>query len=101
MLVIEVIGIICAIWKAVGTLQGDILTFSGVVIAAITAWLQAKQYRTLATAHTVTFLELASIHSKLPHQQNEAEWATFVSDAEEAFSREHTLWKASRGLGWR
>ncbi|MBZ5502316.1 MAG: DUF4231 domain-containing protein [Acidobacteriia bacterium] len=100
-LVVEIAGITCAILKAVGTIEGDLLTFSGVIIVAITAWLQAKQYRTLATAYTVTALELASVRSKIMDQMNETEWATFVSDAEEAFSREHTLWKASRGIGWR
>ena len=64
----------------------------------MTAWLQTKQHQTLATAYTVTALELASVRSKIAYQNNEADWAKFVSDAEEAFSREHTLWKASRGV---
>ena len=100
-LMIEATGIVCGILKAVGTIEGDLLTFSGVIIAAVTAWMQAKQYRTLATAYTVTALELATLRSKVMDQQSETEWATFVSDAEEAFSREHTLWKASRGIRWR
>lgn len=101
MLVVEIAGVSCGIFKAVGTIEGDLLTFSGVIVTAIAAWLQAKQYRTLATAYTVTALELASVRSKIMDQTDETEWATFVSDAEEAFSREHTLWKASRGIRWR
>jgi hypothetical protein len=97
-LAIEVVGVVCGILKSVGTLQGDLLTFSGVVVATIMAWLQTKQYRALATAYTVTALELASVRSKIGNQNTEAEWAKFVSEAEEAFSREHTLWKASRGV---
>ena len=72
--------------------------FAGAMVAAMTAWLQTKQHRTLATAYTVTALELASVRSRIVHQASEEDWATFVSDAEEAFSREHTLWKASRGV---
>lgn len=98
MLGIEIGGVIFAILKVVGTIEGDVLTFTGAVVATITAWFQTKQYRTLATAYTVTALELASVRSKIANQKTETEWAKFVSDAEEAFSREHTLWKASRGV---
>jgi hypothetical protein len=98
MLAVEVVGIICGILKAVGAIQGDLLTFSGVIVATMMAWLQAKQYRTIATAYTVTALELASVRSKIADQKTEVAWAGFVNDAEEAFSREHTLWKASRGV---
>jgi type III secretory pathway component EscS len=98
MLAIELVGVICGILKAIGTLQGDFLTFSGVIVATMLAWLQTKQCRTLATAYTVTFLELASVRSKIVNQKTEEDWARFVSEAELAFSREHTLWKASRGV---
>jgi hypothetical protein len=98
MLAIEIAGVIFGILKAIGVIEGDLLTFSGVILATTTAWIQTKQYRTLATAYTVTALELASVRSKIANQHSEAEWAKFVDDAEEAFSREHTLWKASRGV---
>jgi hypothetical protein len=98
MLIVEIGGVVFGILKAVGTLEGDLLGFAGAIAATMTAWLQTKQHRTLATAYTVTTLELASVRSKISHQGSEADWATFVSDAEEAFSREHTLWKASRGV---
>jgi hypothetical protein len=98
MLAIEIAGVIFGILKAIGSIEGDLLTFSGVILATTAAWIQTKQYRTLATAYTVTALELASVRSKIANQYSEAEWAKFVNDAEEAFSREHTLWKASRGV---
>ncbi len=98
MLAIEIAGVIFGILKAIGVIEGDLLTLSGVILATSTAWIQTKQYRTLATAYTVTALELASVRSKIGNQDSEVEWAKFVADAEEAFSREHTLWKASRGV---
>jgi hypothetical protein len=61
------------------------------LVAAMTAWLETKQYQMLATAYAVTSIELASVRTKIAWQQNEGDWAKFVSDAEEAFSREHTL----------
>jgi SMODS and SLOG-associating 2TM effector domain 3/SMODS and SLOG-associating 2TM effector domain 1 len=98
MLAVEIVGVVCAILKAVGVIEGDLLGFAGAVVATMTAWLQTKQHRTLATAYAVTTLELASVRSKIAYQNNESDWAKFVADAEEAFSREHTLWKASRGI---
>ena len=98
MLALEVAGVICGILKAVGVIEGDLLLFTGAVVATMTAWLQTKQHRNLATAYAVTVLELASVRSKIASQQTELDWAAFVNDAEEAFSREHTLWKASRGV---
>jgi hypothetical protein len=78
--------------------EGDLLIFFGAVVAAMAAWLQTKQYRALATAYGITALELASVRTQVQWQQNDNDWAKFVNDAEEAFSREHTLWKASRGV---
>jgi hypothetical protein len=98
MIVVEIIGVIAAILKAVGLLDGDVLIFAGAVVAAMAAWLQTKQHQTLATAYAVTSIELASVRTKIAWQTNENDWGKFVSEAEEAFSREHTLWKASRGV---
>lgn len=98
MLVVEAVGIVAATLKAVGSIEGDWLGLASAVVAAMSAWLQSKQHQTLATAYAVTALELASVRSRIQHQVSEADWAKFVSDAEEAFSREHTLWKASRGV---
>lgn len=96
MLFFEVAGFAGGLLKALGVIEGDLLTLS-TIVASLTAWLQTKQHRTLATAYAVAVLELASVRAKIASQNNEAEWAKFVSDAEEAISREHTLWKASRG----
>lgn len=98
MLIIELLGAVAAVIKAVGLMEGDLLIFAGTLVAVMTAWVQTKQHGTLATAYGVTALELASVRSKVAHQATEADWAKFVDDAEEAFSREHTLWKASRGV---
>jgi hypothetical protein len=99
MLIVEITGVVAALMKAVGSVDGDLLIFVGAVVAAMTAWLQTKQHQTLATAYAVTAIELASVRTRIGWQTNENDWARFVSDAEEAFSREHTLWKASRGVG--
>jgi len=83
---------------AFGVLDFDILGILAAVAAAIVAWNQAKQHKTLATAYDITSQELASISSELDMVDAEADWAEFVGQAEEAISREHTLWRASRGI---
>jgi len=98
MLAVEGTGIAAAILKAAGTVGGELLSLGGAIVAAMTAWLQTKQYRTIAAAYSVTALELASVRSRIANQVTEADWSKFVSDAEDAISREHTLWKASRGV---
>jgi hypothetical protein len=64
----------------------------------VTAWVQAKQYQNLATAYGVTSQELSSVASEVATLTDEALWARFVREAEQTISREHTLWRASRGV---
>lgn len=65
--------------------------------AAGTAWLQTKQFDSTGRAYAVAAQELAAVRSLAPAANSEAAWATFVDDAEEAISREHTTWRARRG----
>ena len=95
LLAVEVLGAIGAILKAVGMLQLDLLGLAGTAAAAGTSWLAAKQHETLAEAYSVTAQELAVVAARMDQAQTEASWARFVDDAEEAISREHTLWRAS------
>ena len=64
--------------------------------AATAAWVQAKQYATLASAYATANEELASIRVLSAHATGEAAWAEFVDSAEGAISREHTMWRAPR-----
>ena len=77
-------------------LRIDLLGLAGAVIAAGAAWVQAKQHQTLANAYAVASQELAAISAQVDWASGEQEWAHFVDQAEEAISREHTLWRASR-----
>jgi hypothetical protein len=96
--VVEFAGLVGGGLRAFGELDVDLLGVCAALAAAIAAWLQAKQHQTLATAYGVTAQELASVAAELETLSDEADWADFVGGAEEAISREHTLWRASRGL---
>lgn len=96
--VIEAIGLLGAVLRIWGVWRLDLLGFAGASAAALAAWIQTNQYRTLHSAYVVTALELSSLRDKVFAPTTEEEWAQFVEESEKAFSREHTLWKASRGV---
>ena len=87
-----------AVLKAGGIMPVNVLGLASAAIAGATAWLHMKQHQNLASAYSIAAHELSLIASKIASQLDEANWAGFVDEAEEAISREHTLWKASRGM---
>ncbi|WIB77021.1 DUF4231 domain-containing protein [Curtobacterium sp. MCPF17_002] len=75
------------------------IDWAGILAAGIgagAAWLALKQHATLRAAYSLTAAELQKQVSLL-RLASEADWAAAVADAEEAISREHTTWLASRG----
>jgi hypothetical protein len=97
-IVLEIAGLLGGAFKAFGWISFDLLGFLAASAGGVMAWIEAKQHRNLATAYGIASQELASIATELPTLNNEERWASFVGQAEEAISREHTLWRASRGL---
>lgn len=93
---IEIVGAGAAILKAASLIDVGILGFAGALVAAGTSWLQTKQHTNLAEAYTVAARELSLIDTLLPSCIRDEDWTEFVGQAEEAISREHTLWIASR-----
>jgi len=93
----EVTGVLGGVALVTGLLQLDLISVLGAFATAAIAWTQAKQYSTLATAYGITAQELASVAAEVSGA-TEATWASFVGQAEEAISREHTLWRATRGV---
>ncbi|HEY6811189.1 MAG TPA: DUF4231 domain-containing protein [Propionibacteriaceae bacterium] len=97
-IVLEIAGLIGGALKAFSLINFDLLGFLAAAAGSVMAWIEAKQHRNLATAYGIASQELASIATELPTVSSEERWAAFVGQAEEAISREHTLWRASRGL---
>jgi hypothetical protein len=96
LLMLELAGLIAAILRATGVLPIDIMGILSAVAAGGIAWVQAKQYQALAAAYAVAYHELAIIKTGASKILSEESWATYVAAAEDAISREHTLWRASR-----
>ena len=95
-LLLEVAGLVLAGLKAALVVELDFLGLVAAVGAGVAAWSQAKQYQMLGSAYSIAAQELAAIRDDMGVERTEGEWALFVDDCEEAISREHTLWHASR-----
>jgi hypothetical protein len=96
LVVIELLGIGAALAKAFGYVSLDLAGVVAAVIAAGTAWMNLKQFSTLARAYSFAAAELTIARAHLDHVEDEASWSAEVADSEEAVSREHTMWRASR-----
>ncbi|WP_426241648.1 DUF4231 domain-containing protein [Nocardioides sp. LHG3406-4] len=66
------------------------------LVVAVVAWLETKQHDFNARAYSAAVSDLAQAEARLDIAEDEAAWAQEVENAEEAISREHTLWLASR-----
>lgn len=96
LLTVEAAGAVAAALKATTDISIDLLPVVAAIVASATAYLQTKQHDSLASAYSVASLELASVNELLPGVSDEGRWAAFVDEAENAISREHTMWKARR-----
>jgi hypothetical protein len=95
---LEAAGVITAFGIAANVITFDALGVVAAAVAACSAWLQVKQHESLARAYFIASGELSAIRGLIVHSYTEADWSDFVDQSEEAISREHTLWRASRGV---
>ncbi|WP_053747528.1 DUF4231 domain-containing protein [Streptomyces sp. MMG1533] len=95
---VEGLGLTAAVLRLTGVLDFDLAGVLAAVLGAGSAWFAVRQYETLGRAYTFAATELSVVHDRL-NQADDASWTQEVADAEEAISREHTMWRASRGAG--
>jgi hypothetical protein len=98
LIVTELGGAIAALLKAIGFLNIDLTSIASTMLGAGVAWLAVRQHESVGRAYTLASHELALIAARLPEVTDEASWAAEVADAEEAISREHTMWRAARAV---
>jgi SMODS and SLOG-associating 2TM effector domain 1/SMODS and SLOG-associating 2TM effector domain 3 len=96
LLVGESVAIVLTVFKISGAVPIDLSGILAALISSTAAWLGLKQYSQLASAYSVASSELA-IQRDVLEEATESSWGQAVADAEEAISREHTMWLASRG----
>ena len=93
---LEVLAALAALARVFHAVSFDLTGIFAAAMAGGVAWLGVKQHDSLARAYTLASHELSIIHARLEGQNSEEQWAAEVRDAEEAISREHTMWRASR-----
>lgn len=93
---VEVVAVVLGLARALGVVDVDWLGLLAALGAAVAAWQQTKNYSLLGESYSVTSHEVGMIADLLAGEQDEESWSQAVHDAEAAFSREHTLWKARR-----
>jgi SMODS and SLOG-associating 2TM effector domain 3/SMODS and SLOG-associating 2TM effector domain 1 len=93
----EFVGVIAATLRVTGVIGFDMLGIVAALTAGIASWTQTRQYGSIARAYSIASNELSTIRSQASLVDNTG-WARFVNEAEHAISREHTLWRASRGV---
>ncbi len=67
-----------------------------VIASSLIGWKELKRFDELASAYGLTAHELGIIESRYTAVNDQGTLSIFVSDAENAFSREHTQWAARR-----
>jgi hypothetical protein len=60
--------------------------------SALIAWLQVRQHEELSQTYSAAALELGFIEEQAPRITTEKDFSSFVNDAENSVSREHSLW---------
>jgi conflict system pore-forming effector with SLATT domain len=90
------LGVVAAILRMLGVIDLDLLGVAAACASAAIAWNQLNQNRNLVSAYRMTARELSIIRDRID-LVDDADWAVFVSDAEDAVSREHTMWLARHG----
>ena len=94
---LEAASSLLAVAQAIGLLAVNLQTLATAILAGGIAWSQAHRYQDLAATYDVAAKEAKAMQRLLPTGPEEAAWADFVAHAETAFSREHRLWRATRG----
>jgi hypothetical protein len=95
----QLVALTCAMvriaWPDVRLDLGPLLAS---LAAALVAWTQLKRFTELASAYSLAAQELTIIADAAPSVESADELARYVADAENAISREHTMWLARREL---
>ena len=88
------VGITAAFVQFMEWVTIDLIGFAAAAAGAATAWTQTRQHVVLQASYADAAIDLANARERLAREMSEDEWAEEVGTAEEAISREHTMWIA-------
>ena len=96
LLTAEVVGVVTILLRAADIIAIDLVGVVATAVGTGAAWLAVKQHDSLSRAYAFAANELGIVRGRLELIDDEEPWAGEAADAEEAISREHTMWRASR-----
>jgi hypothetical protein len=91
---IEIAGAVMALMTGLGA-DFNFASFAATLIGAAAAWSQTKKYGRRAAAYGLAHWELSDLAAFADRPMDEATWADYVEQVEQAISREHTIWRAA------
>lgn len=91
------VAILCALLR-IGFTSWTFLPTEVFAVAAASSvsWLQAKRFNELSTSYALAAHEITIIMARMHSISTDEDFYKYVSDTENAFSREHTQWTARR-----
>jgi SMODS and SLOG-associating 2TM effector domain 3/SMODS and SLOG-associating 2TM effector domain 1 len=99
LIIINGIAVLCAILRVVFVSVPFWPTDVFVAAAAsLLSWMQAKRFSELAASYALAAHEIGIIREQSLQPTTDKEFSSFVGDAENAFSREHTQWVARQDV---
>lgn len=93
----SIVGLVLGLLRAQGVLGVDLLGLFATIGAALVAETQLRQHGINASAYALASQELG-MASALARTADQKVWPRVVGEAEEAISREHTMWCARNGI---
>ncbi|MFT0661939.1 DUF4231 domain-containing protein [Rhodococcus erythropolis] len=93
---LELAGAASSLWAAFSESVTALAPAIAALVVGAVAWTETKQHDANARAYAAAVADLANAETKLQLATTEESWATEVDDAEEAISREHVIWLATR-----
>lgn len=96
LVVIHFVTVLLTFCKIAFLQMSDITPVLSALLVALLGWTQIRKFNELSVAYNLTYHELNLVKARKGGVVDEATLADFVSDAENAISREHTMWAARR-----
>jgi hypothetical protein len=93
---LEALAVVAALLQALQIVPANTQAVITALIGGAIAWSQAKRFQDLSASYRLTAQESRKLEESAPRDPGEEAWAQFVDSAEEAFSREHNMWIATR-----
>ena len=95
-IVIQFIAFALAAYQIKNPNFSNLAAVFAVGTTSIFSWMQIKKFQELAQVYALTSQELGFVDARSASVTNDLELSSFVSDSENAISREHTMWVARR-----